>query len=77
MLAPWTRVCVATPPSSPEVRLAHGYEGSDFGMYMALFAVAIIVIELLPVIWPRLSMRGWPTAMITAVLGVALALARW
>jgi hypothetical protein len=32
------------------------------------------VFELLPVLWPRLSMRGWPTAVITAILGVGLAL---
>ena len=51
-----------------------GYEGSDFGIYAALFAVAILVFELLPVLWPRLSMRGWPTAVITAILGVGLAL---
>ena len=37
-------------------------------------AVAILVFELLPVLWPRLSMRGWPTAVITAILGVGLAL---
>src|SRR4029453_17475475 len=42
---------------------------------MALLAVPIVIWELLPVIWPRLSMRGWPTATITAVLGVALVVA--
>ena len=59
---------------SPEVRLTTGFEGSNFGIYAALFAVAILVFELLPVLWPRLSMRGWPTAVITAILGVGLAL---
>ena len=50
------------------------YEGSNFGLYAALFALAILVWELLPVLIPRLSMRGWPTAIVTAILGVALAL---
>ena len=74
MLGPWTRVCVAT--SSVGTRKCGwttGYEGSDFGIYAALFAAAILVFELLPVLWPRLSMRGWPTAVITAILGVGLA----
>ena len=39
-----------------------------------MFALAILVFELLPVLIPRLSMRGWPTAIVTAILGVALAL---
>jgi hypothetical protein len=38
-----------------------------------LFAAAILVWELLPVLIPKLSMRGWPTAVISAILGVALA----
>ena len=75
MLGPWTRVCVATADvGSRKCGWTTGYEGSNFGIYAALFAVAILVFELLPVLWPRLSMRGWPTAVITAILGVGLAL---
>ena len=75
MLGPWTRVCVATADvGARKCGWTTGYEGSDFGIYAALFAVAILVFELLPVLWPRLSMRGWPTAVITAILGVGLAL---
>ncbi len=75
MLGPWTRVCVATATvAARKCGWTTGYEGSDFGIYAALFAVAILVFELLPVLWPRLSMRGWPTAVITAILGVGLAL---
>ncbi len=75
MLAPWQRVCAITSDGDdPRVcgwRTA--YEGSDWGVYAAILAVAIIVWELLPVLIPKLSMRGWPTAVITAILSVALA----
>src|SRR4029079_18859591 len=75
MLGPWTRVCVATADvGARKCGWTTGYEGSDFGIYAALFAVAILVFELLPVLWPRLSMRGWPTAVISAHLSVGLAL---
>jgi hypothetical protein len=32
----------------------------------------ILVWELLPVVIPRLSMRGWPAAMVTAILATAM-----
>ena len=76
MLAPWQRVCAVTSEAGDRVcgwRTA--YEGSQFGTYAAILAGAILVWELLPVVAPRLSMRGWPTAVITAILGVALAVA--
>ena len=74
MLGPWTRVCVATADvGARKCGWTTGYEGSDFGLYAALFALAIVVWELLPILWPRLSMRGWPTAVVTAILGVGLA----
>jgi len=73
MLAPWTRVCVATSEvGARRCGWTTGYEGSDFGLYAAFFALAILVWELLPVLVPTLSMRGWPTAIITAILGVGL-----
>ena len=76
MLAPWQRVCAVTSEAGDRVcgwRTA--YEGSEFGTYAAILAAAILVWELLPVVAPRLSMRGWPAAVITAILGVALAVA--
>jgi len=73
MLAPWTRVCVATGDvGSRKCGWTTGYEGSDFALYAALFALAILVWELLPILIPRFSMRGWPTAIVTAILGVGL-----
>ncbi len=74
-LAPWQRVCAVTSEAGDRVcgwRTA--YEGTEFGTYAAILAVAILVWELLPVIAPRLSMRGWPAAIVTAILAVALAL---
>ena len=74
MLAPWQRICAITSGDEPRIcGWRTGYEGTDFGMYAAIFAAAILVWELLPVLIPRLSMRGWPTAVITAILSVALA----
>ena len=71
MLAPWQRVCQTTSDGSI-CGWVTAYEGSNFGLYAALLAVAIVVWELLPILFPGLSMRGWPTAVITAILSVAL-----
>jgi hypothetical protein len=75
MLAPWQRICAVTSGDNPRIcgwRTAYG--GTHFGVYAALFAVAILVWELLPVLIPRLSMRGWTTAIVTAILSVGLVL---
>ena len=71
MLTPWQRVCQTTSKGSI-CGWVTAYEGSNFGLYAALLAVAIVVWELLPILFPGLSMRGWPTALITAILSVAL-----
>jgi hypothetical protein len=74
--APWQRPCAASGASGENIcgwRTA--YSGSDFGTYAALLALAILVWELLPVFVTRFSMRGWPTAVVTAILGVALVIA--
>jgi hypothetical protein len=74
MLAPWQRICAVTSGDEPRIcGWRTGYEGTNFGMYAAILAAAILVWELLPVLIPKLSMRGWPTAVITAILSVALA----
>ena len=47
MLGPWTRVCVATATvAARKCGWTTGYEGSDFGIYAALFAVAILGVGL-------------------------------
>jgi hypothetical protein len=75
MAAPWQRICAVTSGDEPRIcGWRTGYEGSNFGLYGALFAVAILVWEVLPILIPKLSMRGWMPAVITALLGVALAI---
>ncbi len=75
MVAPWQRVCAVTSGGDdPRVcgwRTA--YEGSNWGFYAAMLTVGLLLWELLPVLIPRLSMRGWPTAVVSAILGVAIA----
>lgn len=76
LLAPWQRICAVT--ADPGNRICGwrtGYEGTEFGTYAAILAGAILVWELLPVLIPKLSMRGWPTGIVTAILGVGLGLA--
>ncbi len=73
MAAPWQRICAVTSGDEPRIcGWRTGYEGSNFGLYGALLAVAILVWEVLPILIPKLSMRGWMPAVITALLGVAL-----
>jgi hypothetical protein len=75
MGAPWQRICATTSGDEPRIcGWRTGYEGSNFGLYAALLAVAILAWEVLPILIPKLSMRGWTTAIVTALLGVALAL---
>jgi hypothetical protein len=75
MVAPWQRICAVTSGDEPRIcgwRTA--YEGSDWGVYAAVLAGAILIWELIPVLLPRLSMRGWPAAIVTAALSIALAI---
>jgi hypothetical protein len=74
MAAPWQRICAVTSGDEPRIcGWRTGYEGSNFGAYAAILAGVILVWELLPVVFPRLSMRGWPAAIVTAGLSTALA----
>jgi hypothetical protein len=75
MAAPWQRICATT--SSDEGRVCGwktAYEGSNYGRNAAFLTGVLIVWELLPIMLPRLSMRGWPTAVISALLAIAVAL---
>jgi hypothetical protein len=72
---PWQRICAVTSGDEPRIcGWRTGYEGSNFGAYAAILAGVILVWEILPVVIPRLSMRGWPAAIVTAILSVALAI---
>jgi hypothetical protein len=72
LVAPWQRTCQVRPSLEALCGRVYAWEGSDFGIYALLLVIAVLVWELLPVLTPRLSMRGWPTAVVTAVLGVAI-----
>ena len=74
MVGPWQRVCAVTSGDEPRIcGYRTAYQGSDFGVYAAILAGAILVWELAPMLFPRLGMRGWPTAIVTAILSVGLA----
>jgi hypothetical protein len=74
ILAPWQRPCqVRSDPSKPLIcGRIFAWEGSDVGLYAMALVGAILVWELLPVLFPSLSMRGWTTAIVTAGLSAAL-----
>jgi hypothetical protein len=69
----WQRPCQLHGQGTPVCGYRTEWHG--IGRLGGLLAVAIIVWELLPILWPRLSMRGWTTAVVTAALGVALTVA--
>jgi hypothetical protein len=76
MLAPWQRVCAIT-SGGDDPRVCgwkSAYTGSNWGLYAAGFAVALIVWELLPIVIPRLGMRSWAPAIVTAILATGLAI---
>jgi len=75
LIAPWQRPCqVRNDPDDPLIcGRTFSWEGNNFGVYALGLGGAIFVWELLPVLIPRLSMRGWTTAIVTAALSVALA----
>jgi len=75
LVAPWQRPCqVRNSPDDPLIcGRTFAWEGSDFGLYAIVLSAAIFIWELLPILIPKLSMRGWPTAVVTAILSVALA----
>lgn len=69
--APWQRTCNVT-GTETICGYRFAWQGHDSGALMGLFALAIVVWELLPVVFGRLSMRGWPTAVVTALLALGL-----
>lgn len=69
----WQRPCQLHGTGTPVCGYRTEWHG--IGRVAALLALAIVVWELLPIVVPRLSMRGWSTAIVTAILAVALAIA--
>ena len=76
IVAPWQRPChVRNDPTQPLIcGRTFAWEGSDTGIYAVALVCIILFWELLPVFVPKLSMRGWPTAIVTAALAALLVL---
>ena len=76
IVVPWQRPCqVRNDPSQPLIcGRTFAWEGSDVGLYAMALVGIILFWELLPVFVPRLSMRGWPAAIVTARLSALLVL---
>jgi hypothetical protein len=72
--APWQRTCNVTSASEAICGYRFSWQGHSSGKLIAIFTVALIVWELLPIVIPRLSMRGWSTAIVTALLAAGLVL---
>ena len=73
MLAPWQRICAVTSGDEPRIcGWRTGYEGRTSAS-TPRSSPPRSSCGLLPILIPRLSMRGWPTAVVTACLSVALA----
>jgi hypothetical protein len=70
--APWQRTCNTTAPGEAICGYRFAWQGHDSGWLIGVFAIAVLVWELAPMTFPRLSMRGWPTAGIQAALSFAL-----
>ena len=73
---PWQRPCqVRNDPNQPaDLRPDLAWEGSDVGLYAMALVAIILFWELLPVFIPKLSMRGWQAAVVTAALSALMAL---
>jgi hypothetical protein len=76
IVAPWQRPCqVRNDPTQPLIcGRTFAWEGSDVGLYAMALVAIILFWELLPVFVARLSMRGWPAAIVTAALSALLVL---
>jgi hypothetical protein len=68
----WQRPCAL---DGGKALCGYKTEWHGIGVWAGLLAVAVVLWELFPILLPRLSMRGWPTAIVSACLGTALAVA--
>ena len=58
--------------SAPDVVIR---QGNNSGWLIGAFALGLVIWELLPMLAPRLSMRGWQPATVTVGLAIGLLLA--
>jgi len=74
LVVPWQRTCNVT-GTDTICGYRFSWQGNNSGLWIGAFALALVLWELLPILVPRLSMRGWQTATVTLVLAVGLLLA--
>lgn len=72
LAAPWQRTCNTTGANEAICGYRFAWQGHDSGWLIGALALAVLLWELLPIVFVRLSMRGWPAASIQALLGFAL-----
>lgn len=72
LAAPWQRICTTTGANEAICGYRFAWQGHDSGWLIGALALAILLWELLPMVFARLSMRGWTPAAIQALLAFAL-----
>jgi len=74
LVVPFQRTCVVT-GTGTICGYRFSWQGNNSGLLIGAFALSLVVWELLPMLIPRLSMRGWQAATVTVVLAVGLSVA--
>lgn len=72
LAAPWQRICNTTGTNEAICGYRFAWQGHDSGWLIGALALAILLWEVLPIVFPRISMRGWTPAAIQALLSFAL-----
>ena len=74
LVVPFQRTCNVT-GTDTICGYRFSWQGNNSGWLIGAFALSLVIWELLPMLVPRLSMRGWQAATVTVVLAVGLLLA--
>lgn len=71
VVTPWQRTCNVT-GTDTICGYRFAWQGHDSGWLIGLFALLLVAWEVLPILVPRLSMLGWPSAAMTVLLAFGL-----
>ena len=74
LVVPWQRTCNVTGKDTI-CGYRFSWQGNNSGWLIGAFALGLVIWELLPMLAPRLSMRGWQPATVTVGLAIGLLLA--
>jgi hypothetical protein len=74
LVVPFQRTCNVT-GADTICGYRFSWQGNNSGLLIGAFALSLVIWELLPMLAPRLTMRGWQTAAVTVALAVGLLLA--